>query len=61
MSEPMNSSETGKIEGLRRARAMIINQINAMTLSGNDVSGELIIQFGNQLKDISAELSDLQN
>ena len=57
----MNTTETGKIAGLKRARAMIVQQINAITLSDNDVSGELIIQFGNQLKDISAELSDLQN
>jgi hypothetical protein len=61
MSEPMNGKETGKIQGLKRARAMIVQQINSITLSDNDVSGELIIQFGNQLKDISAELSDLQN
>lgn len=61
MNEPMNTTETGKIAGLKRARAMIVQQINAITLSDNDVSGELIIQFGNQLKDISAELSDLQN
>ena len=59
--KPMNSEETGQIESLRRARAMIVQQINALTLSDNDVSGELIIQFGNQLKDISAELNDLQN
>ncbi len=61
MSEPMNTNEVGKIEGLKRARAMIVQQINSITLSDNDVSGELIVQFGNQLKDISQELSDLQN
>ena len=61
MNEPINREETGKIAGLKRARAMIVQQIHAITLSDNDVSGELIIQFGNQLKDISAELNDLQN
>ena len=57
----MNSEEVGQIQSLKRARAMIVQQINSLTLSDNDVSGELIIQFGNQLKDISAELNDLQN
>ena len=57
----MNNEEVGQIQSLKRARAMIVQQINSLTLSDNDVSGELIIQFGNQLKDLSAELNDLQN